>query len=195
MLGSYLKRPQLLYHGKFVLSVSSLPLSVTVHSYHACVVNLSSLPFEFLSHRHCVIACSSPFTVDLIGSSSPIEYTSSIFIILKFKRAHLKFPISGWSKCTSIDRYTHVSTMQSRSVAPQLLGQAVLLDCNLFDISISYGFQNINSLCQRVESLHGRSFGHGALSAPFYSDSTTTSCHYGCSKSSHIVLWHFLSLS
>ena len=55
MLGSYQKQPQLLYHGKFVLhvsvSVSSLPLSVTVCSCHACVVHLSSLRFEFLSRR------------------------------------------------------------------------------------------------------------------------------------------------
>ena len=47
---------------KFVLSISSLPLSVMVRGCHACV-NLSSLRSEFLSRRHRVMAvvlhCSS----------------------------------------------------------------------------------------------------------------------------------------
>ena len=105
MLGSYLKRPQLLYHGKFVLSVSSLPLSVTVWSYHVCIVNLSSLCFEFISRQRCFIACSS---TSLLISSADHHLLSSIFVILKFKCAHLKFTVSGRSKCTSIDRYTCV---------------------------------------------------------------------------------------
>ena len=62
---------------KFVLSVSSLPLSVIVRSYLACVVNLSSLRFEFLSRWRCVIACSSPS----LSISSAHQCTSSIFVI------------------------------------------------------------------------------------------------------------------
>ena len=45
------------------------------------------------------------FTVDLIGSPTESECTSSIFVILKLKHAHLKFPVSGWSKRTSIHTY------------------------------------------------------------------------------------------
>ena len=105
MLGSYLKRPQLLYHGKFVLSETACP--VTVRSYHACVVNLSSLRFEFLSRQRYVIACSSPsLLISLAHHHWPTECTSSIFVILKFKHAHLKFPVCGRSKRTSIDTHT-----------------------------------------------------------------------------------------
>ena len=73
---------------------------VTVRSYHACVVNLSSLRFEFHSRQRYVIACSSP---SLLISSAHHHLLSARAVSLKFKHAHLKFPVSGRSKRTSID--------------------------------------------------------------------------------------------
>ena len=76
---------------------------VTVRSYHASVVNLSSLRLSFFHAKRYVIACSSP---SLLISSAHHHLLSARAVSLKFKHAHLKFPVSGRSKRTSIDTHT-----------------------------------------------------------------------------------------
>ena len=85
-----------------VPSVSSLPLSVMVHSCHVCI-NLSRLHFRLLSHRHCALAGSPLPTAG--WEWQDYEPLRTFYLREMFKCTHLKFTVYG-RKQASKQTYT-----------------------------------------------------------------------------------------
>ena len=86
---------------EILLPVGKLPLMICSKQAVSCHVCFN---FSRLNSRLPVLhSGNSP-------SRSPTKCMSSIFVILKFKRAYFKFPVSGRSK----HRYTHACTMKLR---------------------------------------------------------------------------------
>ena len=88
---------------EIVLPVGKLPLMICSKQAVSCHVCFN---FSHLNSRLLALhSGNSP-------SRSPTKCMSSIFVILKFKRAYLKFPVSGRSKQASKQAYihTHVRT-------------------------------------------------------------------------------------
>ena len=90
---------------EIVLPVGKLPLMICSKQAVSCHVCFNSTP----GNRRCTLGIA-------LHDHPPnlFKYMSSIFVILQFKRAYLKFPVSGRSKQASIDRYTHACAMKSR---------------------------------------------------------------------------------
>ena len=73
---------------EIVLPVGKLPLMICSKQAVSCHVCFNSTP----GNRRCTLG---------ITITHQFKCMSSIFVILKFKRAYLKFPVSGWAKQAS----------------------------------------------------------------------------------------------
>ena len=73
---------------EIVLPVGKLPLMICSKQAVSCHVCFNSTP----GNRRCTLA------IALQDHPPATTCMSSIFVILKFKRAYLKFPVSGRSK-------------------------------------------------------------------------------------------------